>query len=297
MANSIDSGVNNVIVANSAFQAFQKKLQSFAAFSTSFSSEAAQPGSTIKVLKETYPDEAAATKSANTAYTIQDADSTTVSITLGQPIYTSFQLDDVERASSSVVGLERFAQGKGNHVANAVLQTVWDDITNANFASKVTVATASFDLDDVYDMKDLLDDNDAPEDGRSLVLSNAVATNLLKDASITGNLNAGDAPLRQGSLGTIAGMDVYTTNVLPGNSENLTGFACVSSAFAVGMRYLQPAAGHKYSRAEAVTDSSGITLGVREWYDENSGNQRCVMEAVVGSAVGQGTGLVRLVSA
>ena len=82
--------------------------------------------------------------------------------------------------------------------------------------------------DNVYDMKDVLDDADAPEDGRSLILSNAVATNLLKDDSINGNLNAGDEPLRAGALGTIAGMQIFTTNVLPANAENLTGFACVS---------------------------------------------------------------------
>jgi hypothetical protein len=298
MANSI-TGVNDDIIAQSALMAFIKKIQPLNAFSRNFSSDAARPGDKVSVLRETYPDVAAADKTTHADYTIQDCDSDAVEISLGQPKYVSWGLDDVEIASSSAVNMETYGSGKGNKLANAVLQTIWDDITNANFSAKVTVATASFDIDDVYDMKDALDDADAPEDGRSLVLSNAVATNLLKDNTITNNPNAGDQPLRAGSLGRLAGMDVFTTNVLPGNSENLTGFACTADAFAIAQRYLQPQEGHTYYRAEPLIDpaGSGITLGLRDWYDNDSGTRIRVLEWVGGNVVGIAGGLVRLVSA
>lgn len=299
MANSIDSGVNDVRVDRRAFAAFTKKLTPLNAFSTSFSDTAADPGATIKVLRETYPDQAVATKSSHTAYSVQDADSTTISMTLGQPIYVSYAVDDVDVASSSVVNIEAFAGGKGNHLANGVLQTVWDDITAANFGSAAfTGAASTFDIDDVYDIKDAMDDADVPEDNRSLVLSNAYATALLKDNTITNNPNAGDMPLRSGSLGRLAGFDIFTSNVVPDNSQNLVGFACHPSAFTVAMRYLAPQSGNTYERAEPMTDpESGITMGVRQWYDNSTGQKIRVYECVIASAIGHAAGLKRLVSA
>jgi len=299
MANSI-TGINDDILSNGALMAFVKKMTPLNAFARDFSSEAARKGDKISVFRETYPDEAVQTKTTHTAYTIQDADSDAIEIPLGQPMYVSWSLDDVEVASSSVLNLERYGNGKGNHLATGILQDIWGEITAANFgAAGYTGAATSFDIDDVYDLKDALDDDDAPEEGRSLVLSNAFTTNLLKDNTIMNNPNAGDAPLREGSLGRLAGFDVYTSNVIPANGENLVGFACVADALAVGMRYLQPQEGNKYNQASPLTDpgGSGITLGLRDWYDEDSGVRKRVLECVHGKETGIAAGLKRIVTA
>lgn len=298
MANSFGS-IQDAVVSNSALAAFRKKLASFSAFSTNFSADAAAPGDTVKVLLESYPNDAAATKSSHGAYTIQDADSTVASVSLGQPTYTSFGLDDVEVAGSSALSLETFGAAKGNHLANAVLTSVWGNITNANYgAAAFTGAASGFDYDDVVDIKDAMDDDDVPEDGRALVLSNAYATALLKDNTIQNNYNGSQGEFREGVLGRLAGFDVYSTNVLPANGENLVGFACVPAAMAVGVRYLAPQAGHVYSVAEPMTDpDSGLTIGVRQWHEPSTGVNNRVYECVFGSAVGQSAGLKRLVSA
>jgi len=86
--------------------------------------------------------------------------------------------------------------------------------------------------------------------------------------------------------------------LIPGNSENLVGFAAHPSAFAIAMRYLKPTDGHKYSKAEPLTDpATGITIGVREWYDENSGSIRKVWECQFGHVLGIAAGLKRITSA
>lgn len=299
MANSI-TGINDDIIANAAIMAFTKKMTPLNAFALNFSSDAARRGDRVSVFRETYPDVAAADKTTQAAYTIQDCDSDAIEITLAQPKYVSWALDDTEVANSSVLNMERYGSGKGNHLANAVLTSIWGAITNANYSTAAFVGAAStFDIDDVFDIKDAMDDADVPEDGRSLVLSNAYATNLLKDNTLLNNLNAGSAPLREGSIGRIAGMDVYTSNVIPSNSENLTGFACVPDCMGVAMRYLQPQDGNTYYRAEPLVDpgGSGITLGLRDWYDNSTGTRKRVLECVFGKAVGIAAGLKRITSA
>lgn len=299
MANSI-AGINDDIISASAIEAFTKKMTPLNAFAQNFSSDAAQRGEKISVFRETYPTDAAADKTTHAAYTIQDADSDAIEVTLGQPKYVSWGLDDVEIASSSVLNLERYGRGKGNWLAQAVLQDIWDQITAANYSTAGFIGAAStFDIDDVFDLKDALDDANAPDDSRSLVLSNAYATNLLKDNTITNNPNAGDAPLREGALGRLGGFDVFTSNIIPDNSQNLTGFACVADSMAVAMRYLQPQEGNTYNRAEALTDAggSGMTIGLRDWYDNDTGVRKRVLECVFGKQVGLAAGLKRITSA
>jgi len=53
------------------------------------------------------------------------------------------------------------------------------------------------------------------------------------------------------------------------------------------MRYLQPQPGNNYSDARAVVDpETGITFGLRDHYDNNTGNRYLNMEANYGYAVG-----------
>ena len=299
MANSINADVLDEIVSQNALLALTKKLAPISALTTNFSSEAARKGDVVRVLVETYPDQAAATKTTHAAYTIQDLDSTTCSITLGQPVYVSFSLDDVEVASSSVVNLEIFGNGKGNKLGTKIMTDVMSVITNANFGSAAfTGAASTFDADDVADVKDALDDLDVPDDNRVLVLSNAYITNLLKDNAIQSNPNVGGEPIREGVIGRLMGFDVIGSNIIPANSENLVGFACHPSAIAVAMRYLQPQPGNSYLRAEPMTDPrSGITMGIRDWYENSTGVRNMVYECVYGYAVTGLSSLVRIVSA
>lgn len=298
-ANSI-TGVNDDIIAQNALMALHKKLQPLMSFSTDFSGDARQPGEKISVLRETYPNDAVATKATHAAYTIQDADSDAVEISLGQPKYVSYALDDTEIAQSSVVNMEVYGAGKGNHLANGILTDIWGLITNTNFSTAAFVGAAStFDADDVADIKDALDDADVPPDGRSLVLGNAYLTNLIKDNAIQSAANLGSAEvIREGSIGRLMGFDVYSSNVIPDNSENLVGFACHRSAIAVAMRYLAPQDGNTYHRAEALTDpQSGITIGLRDWYDNSTGQRKRVLEVVHGKVVGIAGALKRITSA
>ena len=296
MANSI-TGVNDLIIAQAGLQAFTARTTPLSAFARNFSSDAARPGDTIKVFRETYPDAVPLSKTSHGEYTIQDADSDAAEITLGQPDYVSWGLDDVEIASSSVVNMNRYGNGKGNMLAKTVLGNIWGDITAANYgAAGFTGAENTFSIDGVIALGEALDNNDAPDEGRALVITPAMWSALLSE--LGANYNAGNEPLREGAVGRVSGFDVYKSTLIPNNGENLVGFACVADAMAVAMRYLMPQEGHNYTIAQPLADDpSGITLGLRDWYKEESGVRARVLECVYGHTVGIAAGLVRCVTA
>ena len=93
------------------------------------------------------------------------------------------------------------------------------------------------------------------------------------------------------------GFKIIMSNAVPANGENLVGFATDGNGIASAFRYLQPQQGHNYNRAEALVGEGGITLGLRDWYSEDSGVRKNVIETVYAYETGISTGIKRLVSA
>lgn len=292
------NGVNDEIIARNFLRGFTATIAPLAALSTSFSNDAGRPGETIKIIRDNTAIDAVQTKSLAGAYTIQDADADKVDITLGLPKYVSWSLDDVEVARASGISIELFGVRKGNALAKSVMQDILGVVTNANYgAAAFTGAASTFDEDDVADIAKVCDDADIPEENRVLMLSNGYIAALRKSGAIKDTSGYGFNAIQSGNVPMLHGFRIIKSNIIPGNSENLVGFACDPSAIVSAFRYNAPQAGHKYNRAEAVVGEGGMTLGLRDWYDENSGTRRMVMEAVYGKAVGIAAGLKRLVSA
>lgn len=298
MANSI-TGTQDDIIASGVLRGFTSAIAPLMAFATDFSDEAARKGDRVSVFRDNTAIDAALTKTTHGAYTIQDADSDAVELVFGQPKYVSWGLDDVEIANSSVVNLDRYGFRKGNKLGVTIFQDVCSLITNANFgAAAFTGAATTFDMDDVIDIKDACDDADWPEEERVLVLSNAYYNVLLKDATAKDASAMGTvAAIQNGTLPMVAGFSVIRSNIIPANGENLVGFAADRSAIALAMRYLQPQPGHTYSRVERVPGEGGVIMGLRQWYDNDSGVNKRVLENLTADAVAIGTGIKRLVSA
>lgn len=298
MANSI-TGINDDIISDGVLSGFTTTLAPLMAFATDFSPAPARRGEKVSILRDNTAIDAVQTKATHADYTIQDCDSDAVEVTLGQPKYVSWSLDDTEIAQSSVLNLEVYGRRKGNKLGVAILQDIWSEITNTNFgAAAFTGAASTFDSDDVADLKETCDLADWPLDGRYLFLSPAYYSELLKDAGIKdSSAFGGPEAIRNGDVPNLFGFGVIQSNAIPANGENLVGFAAHASAIAVAMRYLQPQEGNKYNRAEAMVDpETGFVLGLRDWYDEDSGVRKRLMEAVYGYETGISTAIKRMVS-
>ncbi len=293
MATNLFTGAQDDIIAQGVLRGFTAGLTPLTAFSTDFSSDAAKKGNTVSVIRDDSTVTAVTTKTSGSDYSMQNTSSDAVDITLNKHPYVSTELSDTDIANSSVINLEMFGRRKGHLLAKYVLDDasngIWSVITDANYGTAAFVGAATdFDADDVVDVMDACDDADWPQDSRSLILSNAYYSNLLKDNAIQSSAAFGGAEaIREGRIPNLAGFDVYKSNIIPANGENLVGFAANRGAIAVAFRFLEPDAGHKYESVERLTDpESGITIGVRTWYDENSGTKRRVYECLYGFVAG-----------
>lgn len=297
MANSV-TGINNDIIANGVISGFTAGIAPLAALTTDFSSAAAQKGDRVSVPRLASALDAAADKSVGGAYTIQDVDSDAVEIVLSNHKYVSMGADDIEVANSSAFNLERYGIRKGNLLAKTIFQAVLGEITNANFgAAALTSTAANFDEDDVADLANVADEADWAADNRYLVLSPDYITSLRKAAAIKDTSGYGYNAIQSGNIPMLHGFKIIMSNYIPANGENLVGFITDGSGIASAFRYLIPQGGHKYDRAEPRVGDGGITLGLREWYSEDYGNRRIVMESVYGFETGLAAGLKRIVSA
>jgi hypothetical protein len=292
------AGVNDEIVARNVIRGFTAGDAPLVALSTSFSADAAREGEKIKIIRDATAIDAVQTKSIGGAYTIQDAKADKVDITLGLPKYVSWSLDDVEVARASGLTMDLFGFRKGNALAVSIMQDILGVVTNSNFgAAAFTGAASTFDEDDVADIAKACDDANMPEANRVLMLSNGYIAALRKASAIKDTSGYGYNAIMSGDVPMLHGFRIIKSNIIPANSENLVGFACDPAAIVSAFRYNAPQQGHKYDRAEPVVGEGGITLGLRDWYDENTGTRRTVMESIYGKAVGISAGLKRLVSA
>ena len=297
MANST-TGIQDDIISRGVLQGFTAAIAPMAALNSVFSDDAANKGDRVSVPRLASSLDAAADKSVGGAYTIQDIDSDAVEIILNKHKYVSMGADDIEVANSSALVLERYGVRKGNLLAKTVVQDIFSEITAANFGTAAfTGAASTFDEDDVADIADACDDADMPTDGRYLVLSNAYITALRKAGAIKDTAGYGYNAIMSGNVPMLHGFIVIPSNIIPANGENLVGFATDGSGIASAFRYLAPQDGNKYDRAESIIGEGGITLGRRDWYSEDYGNRRSVMECVYGYETGLAAGIKRLVSA
>lgn len=294
MANTLKD-LNHTILVQSALEAFTAAFAPIRAFAHNFSAEAAQKGDKIKV-PWVGPQDAASNFTGT--YTIQDADMDGLDITIDKHKFVSWGLTDKEVAEMPQVNLERFGRQKGFQLAKAVYQDILSVVTLANFGLHAHAGAADdFDGDTVINISTACDGDDWPEMGRSLVLAPGYHAGIRKDLKLADGFGS-DVIMRRGevpSLDTFEG--VYKTSLIPGNTENLVGFACHPDAILAAIRYLQPQVNHSYTSASPIVDSdSGITLGYREWYDPNTGQARRVLECNYGYRTGNKKALKRILS-
>ncbi|MDR1190078.1 MAG: hypothetical protein LBK60_00235 [Verrucomicrobiales bacterium] len=296
MANTF-SNLDVEIIARSAVVGFRQGLLPLDAISKNVSPEPAERGNSVKVLRLSSAG-TVQTFDPATGYAIADSTADGVDVALDKHKFVSWQLTDKEKIGTAISDIETFGLLKGWNLAKQVLTDVLAAVTAAKFGAAVTSSDAAdFDLDAVFDIRNALTVAGWPPIGRALVLDSAYYANLLKELKIA-SAAGGDAELRNGTLTRLAGFNVFESAIIPANGEDLKGFAVEPDALLVALRYLAPQEGHKYEIAEPVVDAdSGVTLGLRQWYDENSGSKRCVLEALYGSNVGNPAALKRIVSA
>lgn len=289
MANSIAAAP--AVLAQGVIKALANKLPVLTGFSTVFTSSIAGAGKTIQVpLIGT----STATEFGASGYlTGDDATVTSSSVTLKHfKVSSRFSPLDIRE-----YGVGFFANNFVETAAIALSQVCMDEIndliTNANYSSN-TVTGADLDYADVVAAQKTLDDAKAP-DKRALVLNNTYLSDLRSDATIIAAFQLGANVISTGSLGTIAGAQVYQFSNLAANSENLAGFLCGADAIAVATALpFNEIPGADVS--QATDPATGLSVQVMI-IQEQSGFFNVTATLLFGCAVGRATSLRRLKTA
>lgn len=295
---TINASLNDSIIADAAIEAFVAELAALRAFSTDFSDETAQKGASVQVA---IPANITAGNTENAYETEDTAAIGVATVPLNSYAKATVGITDKQFANSSSARLEKFAVQQARAVARKIITDAWALILNATYSQKVTKALASLTTADVRALKVLLGKADVPLSDRSLILNVDAFDKIAGDTTMTianAMYYGGTEVVREGVIPRLLGFDVIESNIVPGNAENLIGFAVHPSAMAIAIRTLAPQAPSEYLESRVIRDEkSGIGLGYRRHYSTAKGTHYCTFEAIYGAVAAVPAGLARLVTA
>lgn len=281
---TVNSSLNDKLIAEAALQAFTAELAPVNVFSTSYSAEVVRRGATVEV-------PLVASITATTFADSYESDGGTlnkVTITLDQHKIATVSLSDTEFSKSSAADLVKFASQQGKAVAQAVIENVWSLlVTTASSAAQYTASLTgltTLSLANVRTLRKAMSNSNVPQDNRALVLDPDLYDGLLSTVSDASVFGARDA-LVDGRTPRVYGFNVFESTIIPANGISLKGFAIHPNAVALAVRALEPQAPSEYLAATTVTDpQSGLALGYRRHFSAATGKHYVSFSAVWGSA-------------
>ena len=305
MANTL-TDLKDVRIAQAALLPWMTELMPLSVFSTNFSPSPSDKGDTVKVPVVGAP--TAASDFAGTYMQDIDSEASSVPVVLNKHKFKTVHMTAKEAATTAVPLLEKLVATAAQQLAIDVLTDIFSCVKKAKFTTAADVASAeAFSYKTVLQIREACNEAKMPKAGRALVVNTSLNTALLADdivaRSFISNLaqpgvveartNLAQPGVVEARINRLAGFDVYETDCVPDNGENLAGFAAHSSAVAVAMRYLQPIA--NYDEAGAVTDPvTGLTFGYLRYTDTASNKVLITLECLYGYEVVRSAALQRI---
>ena len=209
-----------------------------------------------------------------------------ITVTLDKRKITPISLTHQQLAESSNAGRwDKWAYQLGKSMGATVLADVWSLITTTNFgAAIITTASANYTKTQLIEARKAL--RQAGVRGDYSFISNMVIEGaLLGDTNLVNYLNRGDTgAIKEGNLGKLIGMDIYSSDLIPANSASIVGFACGQDAIAFASRSLGqylPSADFE-AIEEMVDDETGLSALYTRHYSRASGTYFANMHMLYG---------------
>lgn len=226
----------------------------------------------------------------------QDADITAVTVLMKHLHSTKAfpPIDLAEYGEQYIVNA--FVQNAVEELAAKCHAEIAAIILNANFSANAVVTAANFGYDDVVDLNTALSAAKASKQ-RALILNSTYAGALRKDATLTQAFSSNGVngvTVVDGTIGKVAGVNVYEFSDLPTNSENLAAFACGKDAIAIASAL--PSAEMFVGESDNAVDPSGLAVQVLK-SKGTDGFLRLTATLLFGAAKARGTSLKRIKTA
>lgn len=179
------------------------------------------------------------TKNSNiaAAETLTDAQTTLV---INQANYFNFQIDDIDKAQQkpkvmdeamreAAYGLSRAVDTElaKIHTSTPLANKIGGDGQTAKLGLVLTAGAALYDY--LVDLKVILDENNAPDDGRRWVVVPAWAYGaLLKDSRFVNATDLGNQIRMNGLVGKAAGFNVYMSNNVTDDAQTVKTYRIIA---------------------------------------------------------------------
>jgi len=283
---TINSSLNDALVAQAALEQFTAELLGLNVFTTSYSPEVARRGASVNIplvanlTATTFADD----------YTSDNGTLNAVTVTLDKQKIVTVGLSDTDYSKSSAADVVKFANQQGRALALAVIQDVMSVFVTtassaAQFSASITSAS-SFTITNARTLRKALTDDKAPMMDRNLILNSALYDSLL---SQPGLLDASQFGARDtivdGRVPKVLGMNVYESIIMPSNSITLSGLAVHQNAVAIAVRAVESQAPGEYLAAQTITDPvTGLSISYRRFYMPNTGKHYVSFSSLYGYA-------------
>jgi len=293
MANSIGTTNANVI-AQRALEILVADYSFLSRSVTDFSSEAAKYNASI------YTHRISATTaqdySQTSGYVATATTQTDVQITLNKFKHVSYSVDDLERTSSNINLIERFAGAAAHALGLQMVGDLLALVTSSSFTSALTQSSATFSYASVVSAGITLNNANVPQHDRYAVLAPSYYGRLLNDSTIVANAQISGEQSRTAGIGSVAGFNINMYSAVPSNSITLGGFFAQREALLIAARVPEVPTGVPIpGDISVVTEPrTGLSVQVRENYDVVKGMLQRTYALIYGVKAGETNSLVRI---
>lgn len=248
-----------------------------------------EPGWQGKTLNIPYPGTfTAQSKAADTPATVQvPSGGASVAVTLNSHQYVDFIVEDFAAAQANTNLMDRYVRG----AAIALGNKVEDDLFALYSSITASVGTTGTDLaaSTIRSARKKLNDNNAPMDGRALIISPKDEIAILGDSTLQNYFAFAKAgAVAEGSMGSLYGFDLYMSQRVPvvaGTPNSTKNLALCPEAMILATRPFRDVPAGSGVEATTIDDpETGLTIRVVYQYDIANRGMRVGFDILYGVA-------------
>lgn len=198
-------------------------------------------------------------KTANTPVTLQVPTGTTTQVVLNKHKEASFLIEDAVRALQNQDVMHRYITAAIVPIAEQIESDLF--ALYSSFTNTTGVGGTNLTMATLLATRKLMNDNKVPKGNRSIIVSDKDEVSLLADSTLQSYFAfAKPDALAAGSIGNLAGFDVYASQLVP-FATNTKNLAFDPGAIILAMRGLPDAPVGSGAQTSVISDPvSGLTL-------------------------------------
>ena len=221
-------------------------------------------------------------KTAGTVVTLQNPSADKVSVTLNKHKEVSFVVEDVVRAQANQDTVSTHVRQGAVALAEKIetdLLGLYSGFSSAPVGTPGVAASSA----SLLNLRQQLNTNKAPTDGRFVIVGAAGEVDLLGDSGLaTYFANSKTDAMSRGMIGSVYGLDVYMSQLVPASGAGATGIAGTADLGVLAMRALPTTTAPGVSQMVMRDPVSGLVIRQTASYDTDLLGMKITLDVLYG---------------